>query len=89
VGKAINFDGPLASPSREFFIANAAYWIEEFHFDGLRLAATQKRYDTSPDHILAAIARQTRQAARRRSILLMAENEPQQTKLVRPPEQGG
>src|SRR5215472_8813983 len=85
-GKAINFDGPLAGPVREFFIANAAYWLEEFHFDGLRLDATQNMYDTSPDHILAAIARQARQAAGRRSILLIAENEPQQTKLVRPPQ---
>ena len=88
-GKAINFDGPLAGPVREFFLANAAYWLEEFHFDGLRLDATQNMYDTSPDHILAAIARQARQVAGRRSILLIAENEPQQTKLVRPPEQGG
>ena len=40
-GDAINFDGPDAGPVREFFIANAAYWIDEFHFDGLRLDATQ------------------------------------------------
>ena len=40
-GDAINFDGPDAGPVREFFIANAAYWIREFHFDGLRLDATQ------------------------------------------------
>jgi maltooligosyltrehalose trehalohydrolase len=88
-GKAINFDGPLAGPVREFFIANAAYWIDEFHFDGLRLDATQNIYDASPDHILAAITRQVREAARGRSLVLIAENEPQQTKLVRPPEQGG
>jgi maltooligosyltrehalose trehalohydrolase len=88
-GQAINFDGQLAGPVREFFIANAGYWIDEFHFDGLRLDATQNIYDTSPDHMLAAIARRVRQAARGRSTLLIAENEPQQTKLVRPPEQGG
>ena len=26
---------------REYFIANAGYWIDEFHLDGLRLDATQ------------------------------------------------
>lgn len=88
-GKAINFDGEQAGPVREFFLANAGYWIDEFHFDGLRLDATQNIYDTSSDHILAAIARRVRQAARGRSTFLVAENEPQHTKLVRPPAQGG
>jgi 1,4-alpha-glucan branching enzyme len=26
-------------PVREYFVANAAYWIDEFHLDGLRLDA--------------------------------------------------
>jgi len=38
-GQAINFDGPHCEAVREFFIANACYWIEEFHFDGLRFDA--------------------------------------------------
>ena len=88
-GEAINYEDAHAGPVREFFIANAGYWIEEFHFDGLRLDATQNIYDTSADHILAAIARRVRQAARGRATLLVGENEPQHTRLVRPPEQGG
>ena len=56
-GQAINYADEHAGPVREFFIANAGYWIEEFHFDGLRLDATQNIYDTSAEHILAAIAR--------------------------------
>jgi maltooligosyltrehalose trehalohydrolase len=88
-GEAINFDGQSAGPVREFYVANARYWIEEFHFDGLRLDATQNIYDTSDDHILAAVARAVREAAGGRSTLLVAENEPQEVRLVRPPEQGG
>jgi maltooligosyltrehalose trehalohydrolase len=88
-GNAINFDGEHSGPVREFFLANAGYWIDEFHFDGLRLDATQNIYDQSPDHILAAITRRVRQAAGGRSTLLVAENEPQHTKLVRPAVQGG
>jgi maltooligosyltrehalose trehalohydrolase len=88
-GKAINFDGQSAGPVREFFLANAGYWIDEFHFDGLRLDATQNIYDQSPEHILSAIARRVREAACGRSTLIVAENESQQTKLVRPSAQGG
>lgn len=88
-GPAINFDGEHSGPVREYFLANTGYWIDEFHFDGLRLDATQNIYDQSPDHILAAIARRVRKAAGGRSTLLVAENEPQHTKLVRPPAQGG
>lgn len=88
-GEAINFDGENAGPVREFFTANAAYWIGEYHLDGLRLDATQSIYDRSPEHILAAINRSARQAAHERSIILVAENENQEARLARPLEQGG
>lgn len=88
-GEAINFDGPNAEPVREFFAMNAAYWIDEYHLDGLRLDATQQIFDSSPDNIQAIIARRVREAARGRKTFLVAENEPQQTRLVRSPEKGG
>jgi maltooligosyltrehalose trehalohydrolase len=91
-GQALNFDGPGSGPIREFFIANASYWITEFHLDGLRLDATQAivdRSDEHGDHILAAIGRAARAAAGRRSVYLVAENEPQEARLVRPLDQGG
>jgi maltooligosyltrehalose trehalohydrolase len=88
-GEAINYEDAHAGPVREYFLANAGYWIEEFHFDGLRIDATQNIYDTSADHILAAVARRVRQAAGGRATLLVGENEPQHAQLVRPPAQGG
>jgi maltooligosyltrehalose trehalohydrolase len=88
-GEAINFDGDDAGPVREFFEANAGYWIREYHLDGLRLDATQDVKDASAGHILAVVARRVREAGGARSMYLVAENEPQETKLVRPPEQGG
>ncbi len=88
-GTAINFDGEDAAPVREFFVANAGYWIDEFHFDGLRLDATQNIYDRSTDHILGAIGRRIREAANGRETMIIAENEPQDAKLVRPAERGG
>lgn len=88
-GEAINFDSPDAAPVREFFVANARYWIDEFHLDGLRLDATQQIFDRSDAHILREIGRAVRQAARGRATLLVAENEPQQARLVRPVARGG
>lgn len=91
-GSAINFDGDNSGPVREYFAANAGYWVDEFHLDGLRLDATQNIYDLSGDHILAAITRRARSSAqggRGRSIIIVAENEPQETILVRPSDQGG
>src|SRR5439155_21278952 len=88
-GAAINYDGPDAGPVRAFVAANAAHWIAEYHLDGLRLDATQNVYDTSERHILADISTASRAAAGRRSIVLVAENEPQDVRLVRPIGQGG
>lgn len=88
-GPAVNFDGPDSGPVREFCIANACYWIDEFHLDGLRLDATQDIHDSSEDHILRAMARETRKRAAPRDVIFIAENEPQQVRLVKPPEQGG
>ena len=88
-GEAINFDGEHAGPVREFILANAAYWIVEYHLDGLRLDATQQIHDASGEHILAALSRRVRAAAAGRATLLVAENEPQDVRHVRPLEAGG
>jgi maltooligosyltrehalose trehalohydrolase len=88
-GDALNFDGEGSAPVREFFCANAAYWVREFHFDGLRLDATQQIFDDSPEHLVAAVTRNVREAAAGRRTIVVAENEPQHTCLVRPIEQGG
>ncbi|RYY92434.1 MAG: malto-oligosyltrehalose trehalohydrolase, partial [Comamonadaceae bacterium] len=88
-GDAINFDGEHSGPVREFFAANAAYWIREFHFDGLRIDATQCLYDHSDRHVLADITEQARAAAPGRSIYITGENEPQHAALARTPQRGG
>ena len=88
-GDPINFDDEHSGPVREFFCANAAYWIDEFHLDGLRLDATQQMFDASSDNILAAITRHVRKAGRGKATLVVAENETQNAMLVRPPEKEG
>jgi maltooligosyltrehalose trehalohydrolase len=88
-GDALNFDGPGSEAVREFFVSNAAYWIDEFHFDGLRLDAAHAIHDESDDHVLAAIGRRAREAARGRSTFIVAEHEAQDTRLVRPATAAG
>ncbi|HEX7019208.1 MAG TPA: alpha-amylase family glycosyl hydrolase, partial [Gemmatimonadaceae bacterium] len=82
-GEAINFDGDDSRSVREFFTTNAAYWINEFHFDGLRHDATQQIFDESEPHILFEVATAVRAAAGGRATIVVAENEPQHAKLVR------
>jgi maltooligosyltrehalose trehalohydrolase len=88
-GESINFDGPNSGPVREFFITNGRYWTEEFHFDGFRFDATQDVHDESEEYLIGAIGRAARLAAGERSLILVAENEPQETKMARPRSEGG
>ena len=88
-GEPFNFDGLDSGPVREFFVANAGYWIDEFHLDGLRLDATQAIYDDSKEYVVTAIARRARQAGKGKAIYVVAENEPQDARLARPVGDGG
>ena len=88
-GETINFDGDDCGPVREFFITNGRYWIDEFHFDGFRFDATQEVKDSSDEYIIGAIGRAAREAAKPRDIILIAENERQEAKLILPRAKGG
>ena len=76
-GDAINFDGEESDGVREFFIQNAGYWIDEFHFDGLRLDATQAIHDVLAGTSSTEIARQRPRAGGRTDTIVVAENDPQ------------
>ncbi len=88
-GKAVNFDGPGSEGVRDFIIQNACYWIDEFRLDGLRIDATQAIHDGGPRHILGELSTQARLAAGQRSIVLIAENESQAIRAIRPVDEGG
>jgi maltooligosyltrehalose trehalohydrolase len=74
-GAGINFDGEDARPVRDFFVHNALYWLEEYHFDGLRFDAVHAILDDSERKILAEIAEHARAAQPDREIHLVLENE--------------
>jgi maltooligosyltrehalose trehalohydrolase len=88
-GDAVNFDGPQCVGVRELVISNARHWVAEYHLDGLRLDATQNIYDDSTPHIITEIGTAARAASGQRSILLIAESEHQDARIVRPENAGG
>jgi maltooligosyltrehalose trehalohydrolase len=88
-GAAINFDGDQSASVREYFLANVRHWISEYHFDGLRIDATQAFNDRSDEHILLALCRAARRAAPERRVWIVGENEPQRASLLRSTDEGG
>lgn len=88
-GDPLDFDGAQAGPVRDFVIQNACHWIAEYHFDGLRLDATQSLHDASPRHVVGELIEAARRTAHPKRLLFIAENEPQDPRYVRPPSEGG
>lgn len=89
-GEALNFDGPGSGPVRAFFVANACYWMHEYHIDGLRLDATHAMIDDNQPHILAEIQSGVRATLRGdRHFVLIAEDERNLPRLVRPVSEEG
>jgi maltooligosyltrehalose trehalohydrolase len=88
-GDALNFDGEQSGPVRDFVAENAAFWIADYHLDGLRLDAIQSVEDDSAEHIVAKLACAARSAAGDRSIVIFAENERQDVRFVKSTVAGG
>lgn len=88
-GPAINFDGPGSETVRRFFIHNALYWLEEYHFDGLRLDAVDAIHDDSSPDVLQELAAAVRQGpGRERHIHLILENDHNQAHYLRRDREG-
>lgn len=90
-GAAVNLDDADSGPVREFFIDNACMWLEQYHFDGLRLDAVHAIYDESARHFLQELAERVHalQAQLNRPLCVIAESDQNDPRLVRAPELGG
>lgn len=87
-GDGLNFDGDGNAGVRDHIIDNAVYWLDEFHFDGLRLDAVHAIIDDSRRHILADIRRAVSAyaAITKRSIHLIAETNLYDPTFLNPPD---
>jgi 1,4-alpha-glucan branching enzyme/maltooligosyltrehalose trehalohydrolase len=75
-GAAINFDDDRCRTIREFFMHNALYWLEEYHFDGLRLDAVHAISDNSHPDIIEDLATKVQEGPGcTRQIHLILEND--------------
>ena len=90
-GHPINFDGPYSDEVRRYFIENALHWLEEFHFDGLRLDAVHGILDFSAQPFLEQLALEVNRRAGRlnRRVYIMPESDLNDTRLIRSRELGG
>lgn len=88
-GDAINYDSHHSGPVRDFVAENAAYWVREFHIDGLRLDATQAIVDDSEEHVVTTLTRAARKAAGRRSVVVFSEDEHNRCDQVLACDEGG
>jgi maltooligosyltrehalose trehalohydrolase len=84
-GRGINFDDENSGPVRDFFLANVACWLDDYHGDGLRIDSTHSIQDESEVHILKEIAA----AVHARHGLLIAEDERNLAGLVNTVESEG
>jgi maltooligosyltrehalose trehalohydrolase len=84
-GEGFNLDGASSVPVRGFFLANAAYWLDDYRFDGLRLDATHMIHDHSPRHLLEELA----ELAHERGAFLIAEDERNSCAILQRPDGSG
>lgn len=90
-GDAVNFDGPGSDAVRHYFLANACYWLSEYHFDGLRLDAVHGIFDFSARPFLSELADAVHalSAELGRPAYVIAESDLNDPRLVAAPSQGG
>jgi maltooligosyltrehalose trehalohydrolase len=76
-GDAINFDGDWSDGVREYFVSNALYWFEYFHFDGLRFDAIHAVFDNGAVHFWELMNAEVEKLSRRlgRRLYTIAESD--------------
>jgi maltooligosyltrehalose trehalohydrolase len=86
-GRAINYDDADCDPVREFVCQSAVGWVRDFGIDGLRLDAIHAIFDSSPEHIVAEVARRVHEV--REDAMVIAESGLNDPRVMRPRERGG
>jgi maltooligosyltrehalose trehalohydrolase len=90
-GAAVNLDGPGSDEVRRYICDSALMWLRDYHLDGLRLDAVHALIDTSAVHLLEQLAGEVADLSARlgRPLVLVAESDLNDPRLIRPVSQGG
>lgn len=90
-GGAVNLEAAGADEVRRFFCDNALMWLSDFHCDGLRIDAVHAFVDRSAIHFLEQLAAEVEalEAALARRLVLIAESDLNDPRMVTPREAGG
>jgi maltooligosyltrehalose trehalohydrolase len=90
-GQALNLDSRGSDEVRRFICDNALMWLRDYHVDGLRLDAVHALVDLSAMHLLEQLAVQVDRLAADlgRAIVLIAESDRNDPRLLRPRTLGG
>ncbi len=90
-GPAVNLDQPGSDEVRSFIVGNALMWLRDYHADGLRLDAVHALADGRALDILEelAVAVDALAAATGRALVLIAESDLNNPRLIASREAGG
>ncbi|MDQ3280607.1 MAG: malto-oligosyltrehalose trehalohydrolase [Acidobacteriota bacterium] len=90
-GLALNFDGPRSDDVRWYFIHSALQWVDEFHFDGLRVDAVHAIVDHSAQPFLQDLCDNVRERAQKlgRRIYTIAESDLNDPRVITSKEEYG
>ena len=90
-GAAVNFSKGGCDEVRRFFCDNAIMFLRDYHMDGLRLDAVHEFIDRSAVHFMEQLSAEVEQlsATLGRKLILIAESDLNDPKIVRPREAGG
>ena len=85
-GLALNFDGPQSDHVRWYFVHNALQWVDEFHFDALRVDAVHAIIDHSSEPFLQDVTTAVRDRGRKlgRRIYTIAESDLNDPRVITP-----
>jgi maltooligosyltrehalose trehalohydrolase len=89
--EAMNLEDAGSYEVRAFLRDNALQWLRDFHFDGLRLDAVHSLVDRSACHFLEELAQEVKKlsAETQRRLVLIAESDLNDPRLVTPESDGG
>src|SRR5215468_3053204 len=90
-GEAVNLDGPDSDEVRRFLCDNALMWLRDYRIDGLRIDAVHALFDQSATPFLEQLATEVQAlgADQGRRLVLIAESDLNDPRIVRPASVGG